>query len=122
MPLDRRITLRIRGDATYDDCDRPVQGEFVDHGIWASRHDFGTRYWLGFEGSRTTQDTAYRIRFRSDLASRRIDGDRLNIIDDGVHYRVIEVAEVSDENFQRSSNRRRFQDLRAVRLDPQPTS
>ena len=121
MPLDRRITLRIRGDATYDDRDRPVQGEFVDHEIWTSRHDAGAERWVVYEGSRFTQETVYRIRFRSDLNARDVASDRMNIVDDGTHYTVTDLAEVSDPEFRRN-NRRRFQDLRAVRKDPQPTS
>ena len=119
MPLDRRITLRIRGPEVLDEFQTLQPGAFVDHVIWASRHDSGAERWLRDEGQRVTQKTVYRVRYRSDLNARDVAGDRINIVDDGTHYSVVDLAEVSDPNFTRT-NRRRFMDLRADRKDPQP--
>ena len=121
MPLDRRITLRIRGPEVLDEYHTLQPGPFADHVIWASRHDVGTERWIVDEGQRVTQETVYRVRYRSDLDARDVAGDRINIVDDGTHYTITDLAEVSDPEFQRTI-RRRFIDLRAVRKDPQPSS
>ena len=101
MPLDRIVTLTITGEGTRNQYGEFVPGKATTSRVWAERDDKSLENVVESGGARGISERAYKVRWRSDLASTL----PTNIsIRDGTQ--LFQVSNVTEE--EEGHGRRRF--------------
>ena len=68
MPLDRPITVGVRGADNYNDAGQFVPGVAVEYPVWATAIDISVQRVLEAGGARLDSDRVFRVRWFSELA------------------------------------------------------
>ena len=69
MPLDRIIDIEIQAEGERDDTGEYVPGMTATSRVWAERDDKSLENVVESGGARGISERAYKVRWRSDLAS-----------------------------------------------------
>ena len=67
--LDRIVTLNIQAEGDRDDTGEFVPGKATTSRVWATRDDRSLENVIEAGGDRGIAERAYKVRWRSDLAS-----------------------------------------------------
>ena len=68
MPLDRPITIGIRGPDDFNDAGQHVPGVVVEYPAWATPIDISVQRNLEAGGARLASDRVLRVRWFEELA------------------------------------------------------
>lgn len=111
MPLDRPITIGIRGADDFNDAGILVPGEAVDYEAWATALDISVQRNLETGGARLAADRVLRVRWFSELATAPLTS--VSVTDElGDTYTVTSVEEYVGRF---GEQRRRWLDLELSR-------
>ena len=106
MPLDRPITIGIRGADSTNDAGQFVPGVAVEYPVFATALDISVQRILETGGARLDADRVFRIRWFLEAATAPVTS--IELTDElALSYRVTNVSEYVG----------RFQDLRRRWLD-----
>ena len=92
MPIDRRITVQIRGEDQRDRYGELVPGAINYFPVWAGRFDKTLEDISEVAGERSEIRRAWRVRWFSDLAG-ITDLERVAVEDGGIEFDVENLVE-----------------------------
>ena len=92
MPIDRRITIQIRGEDQRNRYGEHVPGAINYFPVWAGRFDKSLEDFPELGGQRTEIRRNWRVRWFSDLAS-VTDLSGVTVVDDGREFDVENLIE-----------------------------
>ena len=111
MPLDRPITVGIRGADDYDDSGQFQPGPVTEYPVWATALDISVQRNLGTGGARLEADRIFRIRWFEEAALSPVTS--LSVTDElALTYTVTHVEEYVGRY---GDHRRRWLDLECTR-------
>ena len=111
MPLDRPITITIRGPDDFNQAGQFVPGEAVEYPLFATAVDISVERLLMTGGARLDADHVFRVRWFEELAIAPVTS--VAVVDDfGLSYTVTNVGEYVGRF---GEMRRRFMDLECTR-------
>ena len=111
MPLDRPITVGIRGDDDTNAAGQFVPGPVTEYPIWATPLDVSVTRNLSIGGARLDADRVFRVRWFEELALAPVTS--IELADElGLEYRVTNVSEFVGRF---GEQRRRWLDLECSR-------
>ena len=104
MPVDRRITIQIRGEESRNRYGELVPGAINYFPVWAGRFDKSLEDFPEESGERSEIRRAWRVRWFSDLAG-ITDLERVAVEDGGIEF---DVENVIEETGKDGRTRRRW--------------
>ena len=111
MPLDRPITVTIRGEDDFNQAGQFVPGVAVEYPLFATLIDTGAARTLETGGARIDVDRVFRVRWFKELAVAAVTS--VGVVDDlGLTYTITNVSEYVGRF---SDLRRRFLDIECSR-------
>ena len=92
MPIDRRITIQIRGEESRDRYGELVPGVINYFPVWTGRFDKSLEDFPELGGERSQIRRAWRVRWFSELAA-VTDLERVTVTEDDVEFDVENLVE-----------------------------
>ena len=108
MPADRKITVNVEAEGTRNSMGEYIPGPTTAHTVWASKYDVSLVDVLETGGARQEVQRRWRIRYSGVIYE--TPTARLEVVDGGVTFSVVSMAEVTRQR-EASDLRRRWIEL-----------
>ena len=113
MPADRRITINVSAEGHRDQHGDYVPGAVTPIAAWASRRDVSQELKVSRDGTRDLASRDWRVRWDSRIANS--PARLLKVVDEGVEFIIVNMAEVTQQRERGAPElRRKFIDLEGV--------